>query len=156
MRRALEIVLMAGGVLATALGLDMRGHPGQEPWTALGLVGLGVLVLAGGIALSLRRGATPPSPAQGSLGAATLDFGPKGPPRLVGREPSLAVIAEGDGTVRIRLRGRRRAALLGCRVAGAAYFNTLSRTSREVRIKLIAPVPRTVRLELFEQGTGGD
>ena len=165
MRRALELVLMLGGALALALGLDLLRAPGQMPgetlWSLIGLAVAGWAALMLGVVLGLRQ---PPKKAAPTarlapvaaatavpLGAATLVFDGNAPPQIVSRDADLQVIAENDGTVRFKLKGAGAADRLICRADSAAYFNTLRQERQEAAIKLISPLPARVRLELWDQ-----
>jgi len=152
MGRAVEIVLLAGGSLCLALGLTW---PGQA-WTGPGLIGAGIGAIIGGIGLSVGRAAKAAKGHVGSLGVAAVDFSARGGPKVTGPGYGVRVRAHADGTISLRVRGHRRAELLACRAEGACYFNTLSRSGRELRIKLVAPYPPMVRLELFDSATGSN
>jgi len=163
MRRALEIVLMLGGAFALASGLDLLRGGHAADWPVIAAVAGGAVATAIGVALELwlgpkaaRRpaaaGAAAPGPGA-PLGTATLAFDGCQAPRLVSANGAVDILAERDGTVRFTLKDGRKAGRLICRAEGAAYFNTLRQDSQEAAIKLLAPMPAVVRLELWDRAS---
>jgi hypothetical protein len=166
MRHALVFVLLLGGASALLLALDGLARNGETP-PVLALCAGGAAALLTGFGLSLLAGpkrasrllpATPvpltPIPAMpiaataGPLGIATLAFR-GGAPSVIDHDDTLEIVADQDGTIRLKLKTGAPAGRLVCRT-DAGYFNTLSQSGREAAIKLAGPVPSPLRLELWD------
>jgi hypothetical protein len=152
---------MLGGAFALASGLDLLRGGAAADWPMIAAIAGGTVALATGVALELwlgpkarRRKAPAPTAAPGPgtpLGTATLAFDGHRAPRLVSANGAVEILAERDGTVRFTLKDGRKAGRLICRAEGAAYFNTLRQDSRQAAIKLLAPMPEMVRLEVWDR-----